>query len=232
MPRHYVAAFYVNFIGMKVIITGTTGMVGKGVLYECIDNSNITEVLVVNRSSIDMQHPKLKEILHKDFYDLSSIKGQLQGYDACFFCLGVSVVGLSEEQYLRTTYDLTLHFAETVINPNMVFTYVSGTGTDSTEKGRTMWARVKGKTENALLKMPFKAAYMFRPGIILPMKGIKSKTPLYNAAYVILRPFFGLMKNMASVTDTTRVGLAMINAALHGSKKTHFENMDINELAE
>lgn len=218
-------------MNLRVIITGTTGMVGKGVLLECLEHPAIAEVLVVNRSSIGMQHAKLKEVIHKDFHDLSPVKEQLQGYDACFFCLGVSVVGLNEEQYSRITYDLTLHFAETVINPDMVFTYVSGTGTDSTEQGRTMWARVKGKTENALLKMPFKAAYMFRPGIILPMKGIKSKTPLYNAAYTILRPFFGLMKNMASVTDTERVGKAMINVVLNGSSKTHLENKDINELA-
>jgi len=216
---------------LKVIITGTTGMVGKGVLLECLDHPEIAEVLVVNRSTVGITHPKLKELIHKDFYNLDAIKDQLQGYDACFFCLGVSSFRMSEEQYHKLTYDLTLHFAETVVNPDMTFCYVSGTGTDSTEKGSTMWARVKGKTENALLAMPFKKAYMFRPGIILPMKGIRSKTPIYNAGYTILRPFFPLMKNMASVTDTIRVGKAMIQVALHGSDKTHLENRDINELA-
>ena len=171
---------------MKVIITGTTGMVGKGVLLECLEHPAITGVLLVNRRPVGVQHPKLKEVIHKDFYDLSPVKAQLQGYDACFFCLGVSVVGLTEEQYTKTTYDLTLHFAETVINPRMTFIYVSGTGTDSSEQGRTMWARIKGRTENALLKMPFKAAYMFRPGIILPMKGVRSATSWYNAITAIL----------------------------------------------
>ncbi len=206
-------------------------MVGKGVLLECLEDDNISEVLLVNRQPIGMQHPKLKELIHKDFYDLSAIKDQLQGYDACFFCLGVSAIGMTEEQYSRVTFDLTIHFAETVINPGMTFIYVSGTGTDSTEKGRSMWARVKGRTENALLKMPFKAAYMFRPGLILPMKGIKSKTVWYNAAYVVLRPFFPLMRKSASVTDTISVGKAMINVALHGSDKKHLENKDINEVA-
>lgn len=207
-------------------------MVGKGVLLECLEDDNISEVLLVNRQPIGMQHPKLKELIHKDFYDLSAIKGQLQGYDACFFCLGVSAIGMTEEQYSRVTYDLTIHFAETVVHLGMTFIYVSGTGTDSTEQGRTMWARVKGRTENALLKMPFKAACMFRPGIILPMKGIKSKTGWYNAAYVLLRPFFPLMRKSAMVTDTVRVGKAMIEVALHGSDKKHLENKDINEVAE
>lgn len=217
---------------LRVIITGTTGMVGKSVLLECLEHPQVAEVLVVNRSPIGMTHPKLKEVIHKDFHDLSAIKGLLQGYNACFFCMGVSVVGLNEEQYTRITYDLTTHFAQTVINPDMVFCYVSGTGTDSTEKGRSMWARVKGRTENALLKMPFKAAYMFRPGLILPMKGIKSKTGWYNAAYVLMRPFFSLMMKSASVTDTIRVGKAMINVALKGSSKKHLENKDINEVVE
>lgn len=219
-------------MGLKVIITGTTGMVGKGVLLECLEHPAVSEVLIINRSSIGMQHPKLKELIHKDFYNLQPVREQLQGYDACFFCLGVSSVGMSEEAYAKPTYDLTLHFAETVINDDMTFIYVSGSGTDSTEKGSIMWARVKGKTENALLKMPFKAAYMFRPGVILPVKGVKSKTPLYNFFYVIMRPIFPLMSKMNSVTDSAKVGQAMINVALHGSDKVHLENKDINELAE
>ena len=217
-------------MGLKVIITGTTGMVGKGVLLECLEHPEVSEVLIINRSSIGMQHPKLKEFIHKDFYNLQPVREQLQGYDACFFCLGVSSVGMSEEAYTKPTYDLTMHFAETVINADMTFIYVSGSGTDSTEKGSVMWARVKGKTENALLKMPFKAAYMFRPGVILPVKGVKSKTPLYNFFYVIMRPLFPLMSKMNSVTDSAKVGQAMINVALHGSDKVHLENKDINEL--
>ncbi|MCB9045164.1 MAG: NAD-dependent epimerase/dehydratase family protein [Chitinophagales bacterium] len=216
---------------MKVIVTGTTGMVGKGVLLECLDHPEVAEVLVVNRSSIGMNHPKLKELIHKDFYDLSSIKDRLQGYDACYFCLGVSVIGLSEQEYTRITYDLTMHFAQTVINPGMTFIYVSGTGTDSTEDGKTMWARIKGRTENALLRMPFRKAYMFRPGIILPVKGVRSKTGWYNAIYNIMRPFFPLLRRSGSVTDTEKVGLAMINITLHDSDKLHLENKDINELA-
>ena len=219
-------------MGIRVIITGATGMVGKGVLLECLEHTGVSEVLLVNRQPIGMQHPKLKELIHKDFYDLRAIKEQLQGYDACFFCLGVSAIGMSEEQYTRVTYDLTMHFAETVVHPGMTFIYVSGTGTDSTEQGRSMWARVKGRTENALLKMRFKASYMFRPCIILPMKGIKSKTGWYNAAYVVLRPFFPLMRKSAMVTDTVRVGKAMIEVALHGSDKKHLENRDINEVVE
>lgn len=216
---------------MKVIITGTTGMVGKGVLYECLDDERITEVLVVNRRSLDMNHAKLKEVLHKDFYDLSTIKQFLQGYDACFFCLGVSALGLNEEQYTKLTYTLTTHFAETVINPNMTFIYVSGTGTDSSEQGRSMWARVKGKTENTLLKMPFKKAYMFRPGMIIPRKGIKSSTGWYNAIYTILRPFFPLFLRSKNITDTIRIGKAMINVTANGSDETYFENKEINEMA-
>lgn len=226
-------ALYVNFIAMelKVIITGSTGMVGKGVLLECLEHPQVKEVLVVNRRRLGMQHPKLKELVHKDFHNLYEVKEQLQGYNACFFCMGVSVVGLNEAQYTRTTYDLTLHFAETVANPNMTFIYVSGQGTDSTEKGRTLWARVKGRTENALLKMPFKKAFMFRPGIILPVKGVKSNTRLYNFFYVALQPFFPMLSKMRAVTDSAKVGLAMIKLALHGSDKVYFENRDINEVA-
>lgn len=215
---------------IKVIVTGTTGMVGKGVLLECLEHPQVKEVLIVNRRSLGMQHPKLKELVHKDFHNLHAVREQLQGYDACFFCLGVSVVGLTEEQYSRTTYDLTLHFAEMVINPGMSFIYVSGSGTDSTEKGRSMWARIKGRTENALLKMPFKKAYMFRPGIILPMKDVKSATGWYNAIYVILRPFYPLLRKSKSVIDTEKIGRAMIEVTLHGSDKVYFENRDINEV--
>lgn len=179
---------------IKPIITGTTGMVGKGVLLECLDSPEVESVLVVNRKPLGFQHPKMREVIHKDFFDLSAIAGEMIGYDTCFFCLGVTSAGLNEQEYTHLTYDLTLTFAKTFItqNPGPVFCYVSGAGTDSTEKGRVMWARVKGRTENALIAMPFKAAYMFRPGFIEPLKGIKSSTKLYNAMYVILRPLFPL----------------------------------------
>ena len=157
----------------KVIITGATGMVGKGVMLECLESSKIEEVLVINRTSLGMQHPKLIEILLQDFQNVSSLKEKLSGYDACFFCMGVSVIGLSEEDYLRITYLTTKSFVDTLyqINPNMVFNYVSGAGTDSSENGGTMWARVKGKTENMIFGKGFKDAYAFRPGAIIPEKG-------------------------------------------------------------
>jgi len=208
-------------------------MVGKGVLLECLENYNISDILIVNRSNIGVENSKLKEIIHKDFFDLSSIEKELLNYDACFFCLGTSAVGKSEEEYTKITYDLTKHWCDTLyrLNPNMVFNYVSGTGTDSSEKGRSMWARVKGKTENYILNKGFKAAYMFRPGIILPEKGVKSSTNWYQFFYIILRPFFPLMKKMKSVTTSVNVGKAMINSLFVGYDKKHLENKDINNLA-
>ena len=159
---------------INAIITGTTGMVGEGVLYECLLHPDVESVLVINRTPCGIKHEKLKEIIHKNFLDLSSIEDQLKEYNACYFCAGISSMGKSEEQYKRITYDLTLNFANTLLrsNPDMTFCYVSGVGTDSTEKGRSMWARVKGKTENDLMKLQFKAAYMFRPGYIQPTKGL------------------------------------------------------------
>ena len=222
-------------MNLKVVITGATGMVGKGVLLECLDSGDVDSVLLINRRSINMDHPKLKEIIHNDFYDLSSIEDQLTGYDACFFCLGTSAYRMSEEDYTKITYDLTLHFANTLLkqNPGMTFCYVSGQGTDSTEKSRMMWANVKGKTESAILKMPFKKAYMFRPGFIQPMRGIKSSTKMYNTMYVIMKPFVPLLKLFfsKSMTDTDRVGKAMINSVTKGYDKTHLDNKDINKLA-
>jgi hypothetical protein len=218
----------------KVIITGTTGMVGKGVLLECLNSPHIEKVLVVNRSSLQMQHPRLEEILLPDFRNVRAIKDQLKGYDACFFCMGVSVIGLSEEEYTRITLDTTKAFADVLYecNPQMVFNYVSGTGTDSTEKGRTMWARVKGRTENMIFARKFKDAYAFRPGLIIPEKGIKSKTFWYNAVYVLFRPLFPLLKRSKHITTTTRVGLAMINSLRFPGDKKILENKDINRLAE
>lgn len=217
---------------INAIITGTTGMVGKAVLLECLDHPSVNSVLIINRESIKLKHPKLKEIIHADFFDLSPIKNELKGYNACFFCLGVSSMGLNETQYHKYTYELTAHFAEVVAkeNPGMTFNYVSGAGTDSTEKGKIMWARVKGKTENKLSTM-FKDVYLFRPGAILPEKGVKSKVKTYNILYAILKPFFPLMRKMDSITTSSRLGKAMINSILNGSEKIHLENKEINALA-
>jgi uncharacterized protein YbjT (DUF2867 family) len=218
---------------MKVIITGSTGMVGKGVLYESLENESIEKVLVINRSSLEMKHEKLQEIILSDLSQIDTVKDQLQGYDACFFCLGISVLGLNEDQYTKITYDITKAFVDTLYesNPEMVFNYVSGTGTDSSEKGKTMWARVKGRTENMVLSKGFKDAYAFRPGMIIPEKGIRSRTGWYNAIYVIMRPFFPLFKKSNNVTTTTRIGDAMINSVTHSQDLKHLENPEINLLA-
>lgn len=218
---------------INAIITGTTGMVGKAVLLECLADEHVASVLVINRKSIRMSHPKLKEIIHVNFEDISTIKDQLNGYNACFFCMGVSSVGMNEEKYTQITYTITAHFADVLydLNPDMVFNYVSGAGTDSSEKGSTMWARVKGKTENYILHKGFKSAYMFRPGVIIPEKGIKSSTSLYNVFYVIFRPLFPLLRKMKSITTTTKLGKAMMNTVIHPPQHTHLENPDINTLS-
>ncbi len=216
---------------LKVIITGSTGMVGKGVLLECIDSPEVEQILVINRSPVGITHPKLKEIIHKDFFDWSGIRKQLHGYNACFFCMGVSSVGMNEADYRRMTYDLTLGFAKELLakNNGMTFCYVSGAGTDSTEQGRMMWARVKGKTENDLLGLGFKDAYMFRPGFIQPMRGIKSKTALYQGIYNIISPLYGLLRRMPKyVTTTVVIGKAMIRVAMDGCDKKVLESIDIN----
>ncbi|KXX70876.1 NAD-dependent epimerase/dehydratase family protein [Flammeovirga sp. SJP92] len=216
---------------MNVIITGATGMVGEGVLHECLNHSKVDSVLIINRRSYGMSHPKLKEILHKDFSDFSSIEKELNGYDAAFLCMGVSSVGLKEDKFRYLTYDLTMALAKSLvnINTNMTITYVSGAGTDSTEKGRTMWARIKGKTENDLMKMPFKAVYAFRPGGITPIKGLKNTYPMLKAMSPILPLFRFLMPKL--ICSLQEVGVAMINAALHGYEKKILEVKDIVELA-
>jgi nucleoside-diphosphate-sugar epimerase len=221
-------------MGYNIVLTGATGMVGKGVLLECIDSDMIETVLLVNRSMVGIQHPKVKEVLINNFFDLSEIETELENHDACFFCLGITSIGQSEEAYSSITYDLTLHFAKTFLKQNKesIFCYVSGTGTDSSEKGRSMWARVKGRTENALLNMPFKAAYMFRPGYIQPLRGITSKTQWYAAVYALFKPVYLILKQFpGAATNTTNMGLAMINI-LDGKHKKHIlENKDINELS-
>jgi nucleoside-diphosphate-sugar epimerase len=218
---------------INAIITGTTGMIGKAVLLECLEHPQVESVLIINRVTIGLTHPKLTELLHTNFFDLTAIKEQLKGYDSCFFCLGVSSMGMNESDYHKYTYELTTNFANTFLEQNPVsrFIYVSGAGTDSSEKGKIMWARVKGKTENAIFNMGFKNAYAFRPGMILPEKGVKSKVKLYNFLYLVFSPFNFLFRKMKSVTTSSRLGQAMINAVLKGSNKLHLENEDINLLA-
>ena len=219
---------------MKVIIFGATGMVGQGVLRECLLDPDVERVLTVGRRATGQQNPKLQEIVHADLLDLSSIERDLAGYDACFFCLGVSSLGMSESAYRHVTYDITLAAAETLVrlSPAMTFVYVSGASTDSTERGRSMWARVKGSTENAVLRLPFKAAYMFRPAMIQPLHGIRSKTGWYNAIYAVTRPVLPLVRALAPryVTTTEAVGRAMLVAAKRGAPSPIVENDEINRL--
>jgi uncharacterized protein YbjT (DUF2867 family) len=219
---------------MKVILFGATGMVGQGVLRECLLDADVESVLAIGRSPTGQRHAKLREIVHGDFLDYSAIEAELTGYDACFFCLGVSSVGMNEERYRHLTYDITLAAARTLarLNPQMVFVYVTGRGTDSTEKGGLMWARVKGKTENDLLKLPFKAAYMFRPAGIQPLHGIRSKTGWVQAIYVGAAPLLSLLNRVAPnyMTTTEQVGRAMIRVARDGFARPVLESEDINGL--
>lgn len=219
---------------MKVIVYGATGMVGQGVLRECLRDPEVEQVLVVGRSPSGIEDPKLREIVRDDLFDYADVEDELRGYDACFFCLGVSAAGMSEEQYIRITYDLTMAVAETLarLNPHMTFIYVSGAGTDSTEKGRSMWARVKGRTENDLLKLPFKAAFMFRPALIQPLHGIKSKTKAYRVGYAIGAPLFPVLKALSPrwVTTTEEVGSAMLSVTKNGYPTAILENEDIRAL--
>ena len=223
------------YIMKKVILTGATGMVGKGVLLECLDHRAIAEVLVIGRNPVDIRHSKLKELIHKDFSDFSALAEALNGYDACYFCLGISAAGLSEAQYTRITYDYTLALARTLyaLNPGMTFIYVSGQGSDSTEKGRMMWARVKGKTENDVLNMGFEQAFAFRPGMIIPLRGITSRTKAYQLLYDYFLWLVKAIKALAprAVVDTTQIGLAMIHATLQGYDKAVIAPKDILILA-
>ena len=217
---------------MKVVLFGATGMVGQGVLRECLLDPDVEAVLTVGRSATGKRHEKLRELVHADLFDLSPVEDQLAGYDACFFCLGVSSAGMSEADYRHLTYDLTLAAARTLAakNPAMTFVYVSGAGTDAT--GRSMWARVKGETENALLALPFKAAFMFRPGGILPVHGERSRTRLYRIVYAIMAPLHPLWKALIpnAITTSERVGKAMLAVAKHGAPKPILETRDINAI--
>ena len=210
-------------------------MVGQGVMRECLLDPGVESILAVGRSPIGRQHEKLGEIVRPNVADLDSVEERLRGYDACFFCLGVSSAGMTEADYRRVTYDLTLAVARTLarLNPDMTFIYVSGAGTDSTGRGRIMWARVKGETENALLRLPFKAAYMFRPGIIQPLHGIKSKTRLYRIFYTGFGPLLTLTRMIWPrwVTTTEQVGRAMIRVGIRGAPNPFLENQEINDLS-
>jgi uncharacterized protein YbjT (DUF2867 family) len=219
---------------VKVILLGATGMVGQGVLRECMLDPEVETVLAIGRNATAQQHEKLREIVHNDLSDLSAIEGRLSGYNACFFCLGVSAAGMNEEAYTRVTYDLTISVARILckLNPAMTFIYVSGSGTDSTERGRMMWARVKGRTENALLQIPFKAVYMFRPAYIQPLHGIRTKTKWYRAMYAIAGPLYPIWKLLLPkyVTTTECLGRAMLNVAKRGAPKSVLENQDISSV--
>lgn len=208
-------------------------MVGKGVLFACLESNSIEKIYLINRTSIYLNHPKVIEIILVDFMQLATVQNKLKNIDACFYCMGVSSVGLNEKQFMAFTFDMVKVFVDILftLNPSMVFNYVSGKGTDSTERGNTMWARVKGKTENIILQKGFKDAYLFRAGIIIPENGIKSKTRLYNFFYIIAKPFYPLLKKIKSITTTSKLGKAMINTLIFTFPKKHIENEDINKLA-
>jgi uncharacterized protein YbjT (DUF2867 family) len=219
---------------MKVVVFGASGMVGRGVVRECLLAQDVESVLVVGRAPFDEKHAKLRDLVHADFSNFTTIERDFAGYDACFFCLGVTSSGRSEADYTRITYDTTLAAARAFVHasPKSVFVYVSGAGTDSTEKKRGMWARVKGKTENALLAMPFRAAYMFRPALIQPRHGIVSRTRSYRIFYTLAWPLLPLLRAFPSLTTTTdRVGRAMLACVRTGAAKPIVMSRDINSLA-
>jgi uncharacterized protein YbjT (DUF2867 family) len=220
---------------MKVLLFGATGMVGQGVLRECLAASDVAQVITVGRTATGIHHARLREIVHPDLFDLSAHKDELTSFDACFFTLGVSSVGMTPEAYSRLTYDLTISIAEllSALNPQMVFVYVSGVGTDETEQGRSMWARVKGRTENALYRLPFKAAYSFRPAAIVPIHGERSKNTALRYFYAgmgwFLLPLRGWTKGY--VLTTQEVGRAMLNIARKGWPTPVLEPDDIRAAA-
>jgi uncharacterized protein YbjT (DUF2867 family) len=217
---------------MNVLLFGATGMIGQGVLRECLLDPQVRLVRTIGRTATGARHPKLREIVRSDLWNYATVEPDLSGFEACFFCLGVSSTGMKEEEYERLTYGVTLAAAETLcqLNPQMTFIYVSAAGTDSSENGRIMWARVKGKTENALLRFPFAAAYMFRPGIIEPLHGIKSKTASYRIFYTLTKPLLPWIRAAFPdyVLTTEQIGRAMLTVARQGYPKRVLESKDIH----
>lgn len=209
-------------------------MVGQGALRECLLDPDVERVQTVGRTKTGAEHPKLREVAHQDMWHYASIEADLSGFDACLFCLGVSSAGMKEADYERVTYGITMAAAETLsrLNPRMTFIYVSGAGTDSSEHGRIMWARIKGKTENALLRLPFKAVFMFRPGAIQPLHGVRSKTPVYQVLYSLTKPLLPLLRRLLPgyILTTEQLGRAMLTVAKHGAPKRVLESTDINAL--
>ena len=220
---------------MNVLLFGATGMVGQGVLRECLLDPNVSLVLTVGRSASGVQHPKLREVVHQDLWHFAAIEAELSGFDACFFCLGVSSSGMTEKDYAHVTYGITLAAAEVLcrLNPRMTFIYVSGAGTDSSEHGRSMWARVKGRTENALMELPFAAAYMFRPGFIEPLHGARSRTTIYRVFYTLAKPLLPLVRRAFpdSVLTTQQIGQAMLTVARDGYPRRVLQSKDIRAAA-
>jgi uncharacterized protein YbjT (DUF2867 family) len=220
---------------MRVILFGGTGMVGQGVLRECLLARDVTHILSIVRTPTGQTHPKLRELVHADFFDFAPVAAELSGYDACFFCLGATSIGKTEAQYSRVTYDITVAAADAVAkaSPQATFVFVSGANSDSSEKGPVMWARIKGKAENAVLRMPFKTSYVFRPALIQPMHGAKSKTPLYRIPYVLIAPFVPWLKRQFPkfVTTTETIGRAMLNVVRRGYPVRILETSDINAAA-
>lgn len=220
---------------MRVILFGGTGMIGQGVLRECLLDVGVEQVVTIGRTATGVQHPKLREIVHKDLWDYSSIDSQLRGLDACFFCLGVTSAGMSEDDYSRVTYGITQAAAETLcrLNPGLTFVFVSGKGADSSGRGRIMWARVKGKAENAVLRMPCKASFVFRPGVVLPIHGETSRTRAYRIMYAAMKPLLPLLKRIlpAQIVTTEQFGRAMLIVSRRGAPKKVLESADINEIS-
>jgi len=219
---------------MNVLLFGATGMVGQGVLRECLLDPDVQTVVTIGRTPTGHQNPKQREIVHVDLWNYADIEPELSGFDACFFCLGVSSAGMKEADYERVTYGITVNAAETLVrlNPQMTFVYGSAVGADSTERGSIMWARVRGKTENALLRLPFKAAYMFRPGIIQPLHGIQSKTGSYRVLYSFSKPLLPLLRWAfpSYVLTTEQMGRAMLNVVKAGAGKKVLESREINAI--
>jgi uncharacterized protein YbjT (DUF2867 family) len=221
---------------MNVLLFGATGMVGQAALRECLLDPGVQKVVAVVRSSTGQQNQKLQELRHDNFLDYSAVEGKLSGFDACFFCLGATSAGLNEEQYSRVTYEFAMAAGRVLarLNPGMTFIFISGQGADSTERGRIMWARIKGKTENALLALPFKAVYVFRPGMIQPLHGITSRTKAYRVVYALTGPLLPLLKRLfpAFIITTEELGRALLKATRQGAPKKVLENRDINRLVE